>query len=261
MRVFKWFLVVLVLLALVAGVYGFWTVRRSFPTVQGDLEVTGLDAPVDVIRDDWGIPHIYASTPHDLFFAQGYTHAQERFWQMDFWRHIGSARLSEMFGESQVDADKFLRSLGLVELAERELEMMPEESREVLEWYAEGVNAYLADLGGAQISLEYAILSLQNSGYEIEPWTPVNTLTWAKMMAWDLGGNMRDEIARSVLSADLPVDQVEELYPAYPDRHPVIVPDDQVTVSTRASAAIPEAARAALVSANKAADRVWALTT
>ena len=260
MRFLKWLLVALVVLALVVGVYGFWTVRRSFPTVQGDLQVDGLDAPVDVIRDDWGIPHIYASTPHDLFFAQGYTHAQERFWQMDFWRHIGAARLSEMFGEGQVETDEFLRSLGFVELAERELEMMPDEAREVLEWYTEGVNAYLADHDGARVSLEYAVLPLQNSGYEIEPWTPVNILTWAKMMAWDLGGNMGSEINRAILSADLPVERVEELYPPYPDRHPVIVPADQVSVAVRTAGAVPNEALAALNAAGVAADRVWSMT-
>ena len=260
MRFLKWLLVILVVLAMVIGVYGFWTVRRSFPTVHGDLEVAGLEAPVEVVRDNWGIPHIYATNPHDLFFAQGYTHAQERFWQMDFWRHIGAGRLSEMFGDSQVDTDRFLRSLGLVALAERELEMMADEFRDVLEWYAEGVNAYLADHDGAQISLEYAVLPLQNSGYEVEPWTPTNTLTWAKMMAWDLGGNMGAEINRSVLSADLPIERVEELYPAYPDRHPVIVPEDQVNVARRSTAAFPTGAIDAIAAAEEAADRVWALT-
>ena len=76
------------------AIFGVWTVRRSFPETNGEVEVPGLLSPVEVVRDDWGVPHIYAENAHELFFAQGYTHAQERFWQMDFWRHIGSARLS-----------------------------------------------------------------------------------------------------------------------------------------------------------------------
>ena len=80
---------------------------RSFPQTDGELQLAGLDGPVDIYRDELGIPHIYASTTHDLFFAQGYVHAQDRFWQMDFWRHIGSGRLSEMFGKSQVETDSF----------------------------------------------------------------------------------------------------------------------------------------------------------
>ena len=101
------------LLVLVArlGIFGFFLVRRSFPQVDGEIAVAGLTGDVEIVRDDDGVPHIYAGTAHDLFFAQGYVHAQDRFWQMDFWRHIGAGRLSEMFGDSQVDTDLFLRSL------------------------------------------------------------------------------------------------------------------------------------------------------
>src|SRR5215813_12296198 len=81
---------------------------KSFPQIDGEIQLTGLDGPVDVYRDKMGIPHIYASTQHDLFFAQGYVQAQDRFWQMDVSRHIGSGRLSEMFGKSQLDKDAFL---------------------------------------------------------------------------------------------------------------------------------------------------------
>ncbi len=112
--------VFLLLVILAAAAYGVFTVRRSFPQVSGELAVAGLEERVEVLRDDLGVPHIYASNEHDLFFAQGYTHAQDRFWQMDFWRHIGSGRLAEMFGDSQVDADIFLRSLGFQTLAEEE---------------------------------------------------------------------------------------------------------------------------------------------
>ena len=74
--------------------FGVFTVRRSFPQIDGEVRLSALDGEVDIYRDQLGVPHIYASTPHDLFFAQGYVHAQDRFWQMDFWRHIGSGRLA-----------------------------------------------------------------------------------------------------------------------------------------------------------------------
>lgn len=259
----KWLrriLIGLLVLVLALGVFMFFLVRRSFPTVSGELEVSGLQEQVEVVRDEAGIPHIYAANAHDLFFAQGYTHAQERFWQMDFWRHIGSARLSEMFGSSQVGTDKFLRSLGLVESATEELAEMPLGIREILEWYADGVNAYLADNDGAGVSLEYGILSLTNSGYEIEPWTPIHSLTWAKMMSWDLSSNMRSEIARAVLSADLPIERVEQLYPPYPADHPVIVPTDQSASTSRLTVEFPEEAIPALAQAGAAVEAVYALT-
>jgi penicillin amidase len=91
------FLLVLSILLVVLIPYN---ITRSFPQTNGELQVPGLQAPVDVYRDAYGVPHIYASNSHDLFFTQGYVHAQDRFWQMDFWRHIGSGRLAEMFGES-----------------------------------------------------------------------------------------------------------------------------------------------------------------
>jgi penicillin amidase len=172
-----------------------------------------------------GIPHIYASSLHDLFMAQGYVHAQDRFWQMDFWRHIGSGRLSEMFGDKQVETDSFLRTLGWRQIAEQEVASYDAESLAVLDAYAEGVNAYLVDHQGTAISLEYGILKILTPNYKPEPWTPVNTLTWAKAMAWDLGGNMDEEIERAILLKNFTPEQVAQLFPSYPADHPIIVPE------------------------------------
>jgi penicillin amidase len=145
---------VILAVVLFGAAFGFYTVRRSFHRANGELVASGLDRPVDIYRDALGVPNIYAATQHDLFFAQGYIHAQERFWQMDFWRHIGSGRLSEMFGESQVETDTFLRSLGWARVVEQELQDMDPTSKEILDAYAQGVNAYLADHQASALSLE-----------------------------------------------------------------------------------------------------------
>src|SRR5262249_61227542 len=113
-----------------------------------EIHLDGLDAPVDVYRDKMGIPHIYASTQHDLFFAEGYVHAQDRFWQMDTWRHIGAGRLSEMFGSGEVETDEFLRTLGWEQTAEAEWADLGPESKALLTSYTDGVNAYLKDHDG-----------------------------------------------------------------------------------------------------------------
>lgn len=215
----------LLIIGLVLGVFGLYLIRRSYPQIDGEVRVAGLDAPARIIRDSNGIPHIYADTTHDLFFAQGYAHAQDRFWQMDFWRHIGQGRLAELFGSSQVDTDKFLRSLGFARLSELEFEALDDQSREILESYAEGVNAYLADHTGTRLSFEYAPLILQNRGYEPEPWDPIDSLSWARMMAWDLSGNMGAEIARAVLAGSIARSRVDELFPPYPDDRPYILPE------------------------------------
>jgi penicillin amidase len=260
MRWVRRILVGLLVLAALIAVLVVFLARRAFPPVDGDLEVTGLDARVEIIRDVDGVPHIYAETEHDLFFAQGYVHAQDRFWQMDFWRHIGAGRLSEMFGDGQVETDIFLRSLDFTGLAERELTALPPEQRAILDWYADGVNAYIGDRSPFQLGMEYSILPLQASGYVIEPWTPVNTLTWGKVMSWDLSWNMLQEIDRANLSIDLPAERIAQLYPAYPDEHPVIVPSDQAVSARRAIPQLDPGALAALGDAGRKALAVWEIT-
>ena len=224
----RWFVVlvgVLLILIALSSVAGYRTVHRSFPQTAGEIHLAGLDGQVDVYRDEFGIPQVYASSEHDLFFAQGYLHAQDRFWQMDFWRHIGSARLSEMFGKDQVDTDKFLRTLGWARIAQQELDSIDPTSLAILTAYADGVNAYLADHQGSALSLEYAVLKLLSPDYRPEPWLPLHTMTWAKVMAWDLGGNMDDEIYQAILSSSLSQQQLAEIMPPYPSDAPIIVPN------------------------------------
>ena len=232
-RVLKYAVLLIVIVAVVAGAAGaFWfkvyvprvLAPASFPQTTGTLQVRGLQAPVDVYRDPMGVPSIYASNLHDLFFAQGYVHAQERFWQMDFWRHVGSGRLSEMFGKSQLDTDKFLRTMGWREVAEKEYRQLSPQSKAILDAYAEGVNAYIAHRKPTALSLEYVILKgVLNRGYQIEPWTPVDSLVWGKAMAWDLRGNIAAEIGRAVLLKHLTPEQVATLFPPYPQDEPTIV--------------------------------------
>lgn len=224
-------LVVIALLVGAAGTFYFKSyipktvAPKSFPQIEGEIQVAGLDSAVDIYRDAMGIPHIYASTTHDLFFAQGYVHAQDRFWQMDFWRHIGSGRLSEMFGKGQVETDMFLRTLGWRQTAEAEYAAMSPEARAILDAYTEGVNAYIQGREAVELSLEYLILTgLLNPDYTIEAWTPIHSLTWGKAMAWDLGGNMDAEIERAILLQTLTPEQLADLFPPYPQDHPVIVP-------------------------------------
>ncbi|MCW2882536.1 MAG: penicillin amidase or acylase [Sphaerisporangium sp.] len=215
---------VLVLALLLAGVVT-WTVRRSFPQLDGELRLPGLSAKVTVLRDRYGIPQIYADNPHDLFMAQGYVHAQDRFWEMDFRRKTTAGRLSELFGASTLQVDKVVRTLGWRRTAEREVPLLHPETRRSLDDYAAGVNAWMGQHQGfADRSLEFAVLKLTNGSYTPEPWTPVDSLAWLKAMAWDLRSNMDDELERAIDASTVPVDRVKELFPAYPfDRHQPIV--------------------------------------
>ena len=225
-------LAIVLLIAVFAFIVVPITVQRSFPETDGEIQLNGVTAPVDIYRDGFGIPHIYASTAYDLFYAQGYVHAQDRFWQMDFWRHQGSGTLSEMFGETSLDIDKFLRTVGWARVAERELASADPEMLDYLQAYADGVNAYLKDHQGSALSLEYAVLGLLNPDYVVEPWEPLHTLTWGKAMAWDLGGNMDEEIYHALLLKEFTPEQVAELVPPYPTDRPVIVPTPNTSASS-----------------------------
>ena len=216
----------LVVVALVATIAVTTVVRRSFPDRGGDVDVTGLGAPVTVLRDDQGVPQVYADSAEDLFAAQGYVQAQDRFFEMDLRRHITAGRLSELVGESKdaLDADKVVRTLGWRRVAEQELPLLSATSRQYLQAYADGVNAYISGRSTSELGVEYAVLDLQLPDYHVEPWTPVDSLAWLKAMAWDLKSNYDDEITRARLSAYLSTRRIEQLYPPYPtkDHAPIL---------------------------------------
>ncbi|MGW2230631.1 penicillin acylase family protein [Streptomyces formicae] len=215
-------LIVIVLVLAIVGGIGFgayWsvsTVRASFPQTKGSIKLDGLSGNVEVKRDGNGIPQIYADSDADLFMAQGYVQAQDRFWEMDVRRHMTSGRLSEMFGKGQVKTDEFLRTLGWHRVAKKEYDSkLSPETKKYLQAYAKGVNAYLKGKDGKDISVEYAALGFEND-YAPKEWTPVDSVAWLKAMAWDLRGNMQDEIDRSLMTSRLGPEQIKDLYPAYP---------------------------------------------
>ncbi|MEY3019886.1 MAG: hypothetical protein RLZZ272_870 [Actinomycetota bacterium] len=219
---------VLVVALVVGAVGGTIAVRRGQPVTSGELVLPGLSAPVTVERDAEGIPTIIASTTDDLFLAQGYVHAQDRFWEMDLRRHVTAGRLSELFGASQVETDTFIRTLGWRRVAEAELELLEPETERVLAAYAAGVNAWMDGRSGARLSLEHALLPLSGPrGYVPEPWEPADSIAWFKAMAWDLRSNLDEELLRARLATlDLgPGRDHRDLFPAYdPIAHPPILP-------------------------------------
>ncbi|MDX6359532.1 MAG: penicillin amidase, partial [Nocardioidaceae bacterium] len=204
--------VLLLVLALIAATI---VIRRPLPQTDGTLTLKGLDRQVQVLRDDHGVPQIYADTSHDLFYAQGFVQAQDRFWLMDYGRHLTAGRLSELFGSRTLGSDMTARTLGWYRTAEREYLLLSPVARDALESFSDGVNAWLASHSGSDAALEYTVLSI-DVDYRPEAWTPVDSLAWLKAMAWDLSGNIEDEIARARLSVNRDPAQISELYPAYP---------------------------------------------
>lgn len=267
---------VVVLAVVAATVFTVWSVRRPFPDYSARVEIPRLVGDVEVIRDEFGIPHIYGDTPEDLIRAQGYIHAQDRFWEMDFRRHVTSGRLAELFGADLVETDAVVRTMGWRRVAQEELPLLAPQTRHYLDAYADGVNAWLDGRAGGGLSFAYTLLGVTGGDTRPERWTAVDSLAWLKAMAWDLRGNMEDEIERAVASATLSPEQVEQLYPENESALTApIVGDDEladVTADTVVTGAgeevplppaavpvLPSAALGALASVRDAADALPAM--
>ena len=215
-RILKWLGIGLAGLIAVAGVgagLGYVLLRNTVAPASGRLAVAGLSAPVEVVRDREGVPHIFAKTIDDLYTALGFVHAQDRLWQMELQRRTGQGRLSEIFGERTFTTDVFLRTLDLYGHAERSLAGLPAETRKALEAYTRGVNAYLKrPAGGLTPRLPPEFLLLR---HEPEPWRPADSAVIAKLMALQLSMNLRHELMRLTLAGQgLSAAEIEDLLPS-----------------------------------------------
>jgi len=234
---------VIVLMAGGGYVFYYTLLHSPIPSVDGELRIKGLQDKVEVIRDAWGVPHIYAKTMHDLFVAQGYTQAQDRWWQMEFFRHTCAGRIEELTGRKAalLNTDIYLRSLGLYRVCRQEYERFTPEQRLPLDAFAEGVNAYLAGKSPRQLSVNYFILGLTGVKFQIEPWSPLDSLAFAKLMAVDLGLSRDAEIPRTKLHALLGPEMTEKfLVPAWPHglKPTIMLPEDvQALMQNRSTGA------------------------
>ncbi len=209
--------IVLALLILVpAGGYLF--LRRSLPQVNGTVKVQGLQGPVEIVRDPDGVPYIYAANDLDAIFGLGYVHAQDRLWQMEFQRRIGAGRLSEILGESTVETDKFLRTLGTYRAAQQAWDALSPQAQQVVQAYVDGINAFLA--AKPALPVEFTIL-----GFSPAPWQPADVMVWAKMMAWNLGGDYDSELLRAQIYQALGAERAAQLFPEYPAAGSLILPN------------------------------------
>ncbi len=233
-------LALLAILALVAlaAVYLF---RRSLPQTRGTLRVPGLRAPVEILRDEWGVPHIYAQNQDDLFFAQGFVHAQDRLWQMEMNRRLCAGRLSELFGEIAFETDRLIRTLGFARTAEQDEQMLDDDTRRVLEAYARGVNAFIADATRTKrLPPEFLLLGLKPAAWRVR-----DSVVWAKYMGWGLSANWDMELARAAFIGKLGVERAAQLESEYPRDNPTILPSgswafaDTVLEQFRAAQTLP----------------------
>lgn len=219
LKISMWVLGVLIVIGgvAVAGLQVY--LSQSKPLIKGEAVVSILDSDVKVTRDEVGVPHIEAQSDADLYRAQGYVQAQDRLFQMDLARRQASGNLAEVVGESAVNTDKYFRTFSLRRAAELSWDGYDAESKQVLEWFAEGVNAFIDEVKGtSKLSYEFKVL-----GYTPEPWTPMDSLTIGKYMAYDLGGNWNQQAFRSWALQNYPQEQAEELFVEYPENAKSII--------------------------------------
>jgi penicillin amidase len=215
----KRLLIISGMLLVVLALATVWLIVRPWPKTAGILHVKGLQERVEILRDTHGVPDIYASNEHDLFFAQGYVHAQDRLFQMEFQRRVGMGRLSEIFGAATLDVDKFLRTIGTNRGARVDSAMAESAMRARLQAYCDGVNAFV-ERHRHRLPVEFLI-----TGCTPEPWTITHIFAWVKMMRWSLESSFGDDIVRQALFEKLGQERFAALFGWYPADAPLIVPD------------------------------------
>ncbi|HEY6957722.1 MAG TPA: penicillin acylase family protein [Candidatus Limnocylindria bacterium] len=198
--------VVIVLVGTIVTAWGF-VFLRPLPTIDGDQRLLGLHDRAEVLRDRYGVPHIFAADDHDMVFLQGYVTAQDRLWQMDVYRRAAEGRLAEIFGDPALESDTELRTIGLARAAKADLAVASPHATLDLQAYADGVNKFLEQHGDA-LPVEFLIL-----GYKPEPWSPVDSLAIAKLQLHDAAGNYEQEILRADIAERLGTAALQTLMP------------------------------------------------
>ncbi len=219
MKVIKWILgiVVGVIAISLAGIYGY--LRSTLPDYDGKITVPGLAREVEIIRDSYGMPHIYAKTDQDGFYALGYSMAQDRLFHMDIVRRAARGKLAEVLGKSLVPVDKLFRTITANKTVEEIVEEYPDEVLVAMKAYTDGVNYYLKNHKGT-LPIEFKIL-----GYQPEPWDYTDAAAVHYYMAWDLNGAFDHEMLNAAVVRKVGHKLASQIFPSYPKGYPTILPE------------------------------------
>lgn len=223
---FRWLLRILTALILVtaatlAGLY--YVTSRSLPDYNGSFRLTGLNQPMDIVRDNASVPHIFAHDDEDAYFGLGFVHAQDRLWQMTLLRRTAQGRLSEIFGPRTVRTDELVRRLDLYGLAHESLAAQDESAKRALEAYSRGVNAWIETVNAKALGRGAPEFFLFQP--EIAHWQPADSLAILKLMALQLSGQIETEVLRARASLILPEARVEDILPDVPGTGTVALPE------------------------------------
>ena len=223
---FRWLMRIastMVLLLFGAFVLAYYFASRSLPDYDATFDVAGIQAPVEIVRDNANVPHIFGATDEDVFFALGYAHAQDRMWQMTMLRRTAQGRLSELFGERTLPTDELMRRLDLYRVSVQSVEAQDPETLSALNAYSAGVNAWFAEVRDGARGRGAPEMWLFN--HPIAPWQPADSIAVLKLIALQMSSHIEREVLRAQTSLVLPQDRLKD-----------ILPDDPST----AIAALPE---------------------
>ncbi|MEM9974395.1 MAG: penicillin acylase family protein [Pseudomonadota bacterium] len=212
-----------VMLALLALVLVYWFATRSIPEYGATLTVSDISAPVEIVRDNANVPHIFGQSDADVFFGLGLAHAQDRLWQMMLLRRTAQGRLSELFGRRTFATDDLMRRLDLYPLAVSSVSAQTPYAQEALRAYAEGVNAWLAEINAGargRGAPEYWLFAPQ-----IAPWQPADSLAIAKLMALQVSTGIAAEVLRARAALVLSDERLADLLPDAPGEGVAALPD------------------------------------
>ena len=204
----------LIILAII-GVYAF--IQSTLPKTKGEIALKGLSAPVKVIRDKWGVPHVFAGDKKDLAYALGYVMAQDRLFQMDFIRRVGKGRLAEILGEELTETDHFLRVLSVMWPEQRIDKMLIGKYRDAMKAYADGVNEFIKT-HPYSLPIEFRIL-----GYKPDPWKTTDGVYVNLYMGWDLQMGWTGDLTLMKLIEKVGLKMADEAMPPYPGEGPTII--------------------------------------
>jgi len=196
----------LLLILLTASIYFY--VKSTLPDYEGEYRVAGINDRIEIYRDRSAVPHIFANSQDDLVFGMGYVMAQDRLWQMDLFRRVATGRLSEIFGEMTLDADRFAKVLGFQRNAIASLSSLSPEEKTYLESFVKGINSYIDNQPG-ELPIEFRIL-----GYDPGPFAPADIIALSHFQSHTSNHNWKFEVLRASAIQELGEKKGRELVPA-----------------------------------------------
>jgi penicillin amidase len=202
---FRWlfrFAVTLVTFSVLCIGLIYWLAARSLPDYDDTVTVRGLSAPLEIVRDNANVPHIFGSTDSDVFFGMGFAHAQDRLWQMIMLRRTAQGRLSEVFGAATLETDTLMRRLDIYPRSVQSLAALDAQTQAVLEAYAAGVNARLDQINAEALGRGAPEMLLFNA--PTAPWRPADSIAVHKLIAVRNTAHLEDEVLRARVSLTLP---------------------------------------------------------